>query len=56
MGNIRIVASCKIHAESLLKSNDYPVDTLEMGHATKTIIVIEENKIANLSLKPYTVI
>lgn len=29
--------SCKIHAESLL-------DNLEMGHATKTVIVKEEKK------------
>lgn len=52
--NIRIMPSCKIHAESLLKS--IWLDNLEMGHATKTVIVKEEKKFENLNLKPYTVI
>lgn len=46
--------SCKIHAESLLKS--IWLDNLEMGHATKTVIVKEEKNFENLNLKPYTVI
>lgn len=46
--------SCKIHAESLLKS--ILLDNLEMGHATKTVIVKEEKNFENLNLKPYTVI
>lgn len=32
------------------------LDNLEMGHATKTVIVKEEKKFENLNLKPYTVI
>lgn len=41
--------SCKIHAESLLKS--IWLDNLEMGHATKTVIVKEEKKTWKLEFK-----